>query len=133
MRNPYIVDYQKDSLYSRWGYLKGFWVCLLKYKKMGLAKSFIREGSIEPRLYQETILETAVNKNTLVVLPTGLGKTYIAALVAAKRLELNMVGGKILFLAPTKPLVEQHATTWKDIFSFPKGEFKAFPGLLNPH
>ena len=30
-----------------------------------------------PRLYQETILATAVNKNTLVVLPTGLGKTNI--------------------------------------------------------
>lgn len=99
---------------------------------MALAKSFIKEGSIEPRLYQETILDTAVNKNTLVVLPTGLGKTVIAALVAAKRLELNMVEGKILFLAPTKPLVEQHAGSWKDIFIFPSGEFKVFTGLVNP-
>ncbi|HIK03025.1 TPA: DEAD/DEAH box helicase family protein [archaeon] len=99
---------------------------------MAFAKSFIKEGSIEPRLYQETILDTAVNKNTLVVLPTGLGKTVIAALVAAKRLELNMVEGKILFLAPTKPLVEQHAGSWKDIFKFPKEEFKVFTGLVNP-
>ncbi len=99
---------------------------------MALAKSFIKQGSIEPRLYQETILDTAVNKNTLVVLPTGLGKTVIAALVAAKRLELNMVEGKILFLAPTKPLVEQHAGSWKDIFSFPSEEFKIFTGLVNP-
>ena len=99
---------------------------------MALAKSFIKEGSIEPRLYQETILGTAVKKNTLVVLPTGLGKTVIAALVAAKRLELNMVEGKVLFLAPTKPLVEQHTSSWKNIFDFPKEEFKAFTGLVNP-
>ncbi len=100
---------------------------------MALAKSFIREGSIEPRLYQETILDTAVNKNTLVVLPTGLGKTFIAALVAAKRLEINLVDGKVVFLAPTKPLVEQHASSWKKIFKFPAEEFKVFTGLVNPH
>ncbi len=100
---------------------------------MALKKSLIKEGSIEPRLYQETILDTAVKKNTLVVLPTGLGKTFIAALVAAKRLEINLVDGKILFLAPTKPLVEQHATSWKKIFNFPQSEFKVFTGLVNPH
>jgi Fanconi anemia group M protein len=40
----------------------------------------------EPRLYQQTILATAVKKNTLVVLPTGLGKTNIAVLLASNRL-----------------------------------------------
>ncbi len=99
---------------------------------MALAKSLIKTGSIESRLYQEAILNTAVNKNTLVVLPTGLGKTFIAALVAAKRLELNLVDGKILFLAPTKPLVEQHASSWKKIFTFPPEEFRVFTGLVNP-
>ncbi|HIJ98930.1 TPA: DEAD/DEAH box helicase family protein [archaeon] len=99
---------------------------------MALAKSLIKSGSIEPRLYQEAILNTAVNKNTLVVLPTGLGKTFIAALVAAKRLELNLVDGKVLFLAPTKPLVEQHSGSWKKVFNFPPEEFKVFTGLVNP-
>ena len=99
---------------------------------MALAKALIKKGSVEPRLYQETILGTAVNKNTLVVLPTGLGKTYIAALVAAKRLETNLAFGKILFLAPTKPLVEQHSSSWKKIFRFPAEEFKVFTGLVNP-
>jgi len=49
----------------------------------------------------------ALTGNTLCVIPTGLGKTSIAALVAAERLSKNMKG-KILFLAPTKPLVSQH-------------------------
>jgi Fanconi anemia group M protein len=38
--------------------------------------------------------------------PTGLGKTVIALMVLLARLDK----GKVLFLAPTKPLVEQHAT-----------------------
>ena len=38
---------------------------------------------ITPRLYQETILATCCEKNTLVVLPTGMGKTLIAMLLAA--------------------------------------------------
>jgi Fanconi anemia group M protein len=42
----------------------------------------------------------------MIVLPTGLGKTIVALLVIAKRLEND---GRVLFLAPTKPLVEQHA------------------------
>lgn len=62
---------------------------------------------IESRLYQERILATAVKGNTLVVLPTGLGKTAIAVLLAAQRLSK----GRIILLAPTKPLVQQHAKT----------------------
>ena len=60
---------------------------------------------VRPRLYQEKILATAAKNNTLVVLPTGLGKTLIAVMLGL----LRDKRGKILFLAPTKPLVEQHA------------------------
>jgi Fanconi anemia group M protein len=42
----------------------------------------------------------------MVILPTGLGKTAVALLVAASRLYNE--GGRVLMLAPTKPLVEQH-------------------------
>ena len=61
-----------------------------------LAKGF------QPRLYQETILATAASKNTLVVLPTGMGKTAIAFMLAAQRLQHYPLS-KILILAPTKP------------------------------
>ncbi len=63
--------------------------------------------SLEERNYQVAIAGTASTTSTLVVLPTGLGKTIIAALVVAETLRTKK--GKILFLAPTKPLVEQHA------------------------
>ena len=63
------------------------------------------EIRFKPRLYQETILSSCISKNTLIVLPTGLGKTKLAILVAVSR--LNTFQGKILFLTPTKPLAGQ--------------------------
>ncbi len=58
------------------------------------------------RDYQVSIATACLEANTLVVLPTGLGKTVIAALVVAER--LLVPPGRILFLAPTRPLVLQH-------------------------
>ena len=65
---------------------------------------------IKPRKYQEEIAKKACQKNTLVILPTGLGKTLIAVLVALE--VLNKKQGKILWLAPTRPLVMQHYKYW---------------------
>lgn len=62
-----------------------------------------------PREYQQKIFETAAKKNTLVVLPTGLGKTLVALLLAKERMN-KFPDQKIVFLAPTRPLVEQHFT-----------------------
>jgi len=63
--------------------------------------------SLEERHYQLSIADSANKRSTLVVLPTGMGKTIIAVLVVAETLRTKR--GKILFMAPTKPLVEQHA------------------------
>ena len=63
--------------------------------------------SLEERHYQQAIADSANKRSTLVVLPTGLGKTIIAVLVVAETLRTRR--GKILFMAPTKPLVEQHS------------------------
>lgn len=67
----------------------------------------IKPGSVEHRDYQANISASATKESTLVVLPTGLGKTVIALIVIAETLKRGT--GKILFMAPTKPLVEQHA------------------------
>ena len=63
--------------------------------------------NIQPREYQQKIFETAKHHNTLVVLPTGLGKTLISLLLTIDCLK-SFPLKKILFLAPTKPLIEQH-------------------------
>jgi Fanconi anemia group M protein len=67
---------------------------------------------LNPRDYQKAIFDTAKDNNTLVVLPTGLGKTLIALMLAIERKQ-KFPTSKILFLAPTKPLVEQHFETFK--------------------
>ncbi|MCX6708303.1 MAG: DEAD/DEAH box helicase [Candidatus Woesearchaeota archaeon] len=84
-----------------------------------------------PRLYQETIFATAVMKNTLAVLPTGMGKTGIAVLLTAQRLK-QYPQSKILILAPTKPLAEQHLTTFKKILELPEDKFALFTGEVAP-
>ncbi|MBW2998536.1 DEAD/DEAH box helicase, partial [Candidatus Woesearchaeota archaeon] len=69
--------------------------------------------NLKPRLYQETILATCSQKNTLVVLPTGMGKSIVFIMLAAQRLQ-NYPNSKILVLAPTKPLCEQHYNSFKN-------------------
>ena len=71
-----------------------------------ISHPLIRPESIESREYQLSIAMKALDANTMVILPTGLGKTAVALLVAASRLYNE--GGRVLMLAPTKPLVEQH-------------------------
>jgi ERCC4-related helicase len=65
------------------------------------------DGVIEDRDYQRRFVEKALEANTLAVLPTALGKTVIAELVAAELLHRHP-GCRILFMAPTKPLALQH-------------------------
>jgi ERCC4-related helicase len=71
---------------------------------------------MESREYQSHISEVASKANTLVVLPTGLGKTVIAILVAEKRL-LERGDGKVVVLAPTRPLVVQHHAAFSNHFT----------------
>src|SRR2546427_6956797 len=75
----------------------------------------LQQGGIEAREYQRAIAKSALAANTLVVLPTGLGKTIVALLVAAERLSAYPQS-KILILAPTRPLVLQHAQFFKEHF-----------------
>lgn len=83
----------------------------------------------QPRLYQQTILNTAIKHNTLVVLPTGLGKTLIALLLA-RYIKTKNPESKIVFLSPTKPLTEQHYETFKSLFK--EEEMVVFTGTTPP-
>lgn len=73
-----------------------------------LEHPLVRENAIEEREFQKSIAEEAAQRSSLVVLPTGLGKTIIACLVIAKKLQR---GGRALIVAPTRPLVNQHANS----------------------
>jgi len=84
-----------------------------------------------PRLYQETIFNSCTEKNTLVVLPTGLGKTAIALMLTAHRLKL-FPDSRVLFLAPTKPLVEQHFKTFKKHLNIDENLLSILTGSIQP-
>jgi len=88
--------------------------------------------SMQARDYQINILKTSQEKNTLIVLPTGLGKTPIAIMLAAIRLE-KYPDSKILICAPTRPLVEQHEKTFKKFFDLPKNNILVVTGKIPPH
>ncbi len=85
----------------------------------------------KPRLYQETIFATAANYNTLVVLPTGMGKTSVALMLAAQRLK-QYPDSKILILAPTKPLVEQIMQVFKAKTNLDDSKIAMFTGSIKP-
>lgn len=78
---------------------------------------YIRKDLLQPRLYQELIYAKCKERNCLIVLPTGLGKTIIAMMIADYR--LDKYGGKVLMLAPTKPLVLQHAEPLESFLPYP--------------
>lgn len=88
-------------------------------------------SNFTPRPYQAVIFSTATQKNTLVVLPTGLGKTAIALLLAARR-SLIYPKSKIVFLAPTKPLVEQQLDVFKKHLLIEDSSFALFTGAVSP-
>ena len=101
-------------------------------KKMDFVKhKLIRDSVIESRSYQANILATALQKNTLCVLPTGLGKTPIAVLLAARRLE-EYPNSKILILAPTRPLVNQHYSFFLRAMNIDKDSLSVVTGMVKP-
>ncbi|KAI9366228.1 P-loop containing nucleoside triphosphate hydrolase protein [Pilaira anomala] len=69
-------------------------------------RTWIYPANYSIRQYQLNIVQKALFYNTLVVLPTGLGKTFIAAVVMYNYWRW-FPNGKIIFMAPTKPLVSQ--------------------------
>jgi ERCC4-related helicase len=68
--------------------------------------------NITPRAYQEEIFSVCKDKNCLVILPTGMGKTLIALMLTIERM-LKFPDHKVLILAPTRPLAEQHFEYFK--------------------
>jgi ERCC4-related helicase/ERCC4-type nuclease len=92
-----------------------------------LKHPLLREKAVERRMFQLELASTALQRSTLVVLPTGLGKTVIALIVLLARLDR----GKVLFLAPTRPLVEQHASFLENVLK-DSSIVVSFTGEISP-
>ncbi|MBD3252583.1 DEAD/DEAH box helicase, partial [Candidatus Pacearchaeota archaeon] len=86
--------------------------------------------TIKPRKYQQEIYETCKEKNCLVVLPTGIGKTLIALMLTIHR-QKKHPGTKTLFLAPTRPLAEQHQSYFQKHLPELFAEMSLFTGKIS--
>jgi ERCC4-related helicase/ERCC4-type nuclease len=89
------------------------------------------DGVLEDRRYQRRLADAALEGHTLVCLPTGLGKTTVSLLVTAERLAGEVIN-KSLLLAPTKPLVTQHAEFYRAALEIPDDEIVVYTGETRP-
>ena len=85
----------------------------------------LNDAPIEDRAYQSNISEACLKQSTMVILPTGMGKTVIALRVILGRLNV----GPILLMAPTKPLAQQHAEFLEEHLS---SQVTLFTGAIPP-
>ena len=91
----------------------------------------IKNNSIESRLYQNIIFNSSKNKNSLIVLPTSLGKTVISALICAEIL-YNYKQSRILIMAPTRPLVLQHLLSFSSFLKVLDDQKILVTGKISP-
>jgi len=91
----------------------------------------IKPETIEERDYQINVLNTAIKMNTLCVLPTGLGKTTLAVLLSAYRLE-KFPDKKIMIMSPTRPLCAQHQEYFRKTLDIDKKDIILITGMIIP-
>lgn len=99
-----------------------------RWGQLGDAFRLINLEGLEFREYQLNIIRSILlNGNTLVVLPTGLGKTFIGIALAAKAVSQ---GKRAMMLAPTKPLAEQHYNVITKMLKIPSGDVLLLTGSI---
>ncbi|KAI1277084.1 hypothetical protein F5Y07DRAFT_364034 [Xylaria sp. FL0933] len=95
-------------------------------------KTWIYPTNLGPtRDYQFSIVKNGLFNNTLVALPTGLGKTFIAATVMLNYFRW-MKTAKLVFVAPTKPLVSQQVDACFHIAGIPRSQTTLLTGEVTP-
>jgi ATP-dependent DNA helicase MPH1 len=83
------------------------------------------------RDYQYSIVKNGLFNNLLVALPTGLGKTFIAATIMFNFYRWTK-NAQIIFVAPTKPLVAQQVTACYGIVGIPRSDTTMLTGEQAP-
>ncbi|KAI1112491.1 hypothetical protein F5Y14DRAFT_421848 [Nemania sp. NC0429] len=95
-------------------------------------KTWVYPTNLGPtRDYQFSIVKNGLFNNTLVALPTGLGKTFIAATVMLNYYRW-MKTAKLIFVAPTKPLVSQQVEACFHIAGIPRSQTTLLTGEVSP-
>lgn len=95
-------------------------------------KTWVYPTNLGPvRDYQFSIVKDGLFNNTLVALPTGLGKTFIAATVMLNYYRWTR-DAKIVFVAPTKPLASQQVEACLNVAGIPRSQATLLTGEVSP-
>lgn len=94
-------------------------------------RTWIYPTNYPVRGYQLNIVQKAMFSNTLVALPTGLGKTFIAAVVMYNYWRW-FPNSFIIFVAPTRPLVTQQIEACFQICGLPQEDTCDVSGTTLP-
>ena len=103
-------------------------ICSMVNKEF-IEHPLIKKKAIQKRLYQELLTARAMDSSSLIVAPTGLGKTIIAILLIAYTYKPNK---SIIFLAPTKPLVNQHKKSLEKVLNIDSDNLIVLNGQISP-
>ena len=90
---------------------------------------YVVKNAVEKRLYQELLTAEAITQSTLVVAPTGLGKTIVAVLLIAYTYNPSK---SIILLAPTKPLIAQHKKSLDKLLTIDQDNIILLTGETTP-
>lgn len=83
--------------------------------------TFIYPSNLDIRDYQYDIIHKSFYKNLLCAIPTGMGKTFIASTVMLNYYRW-FKEGKIIFMAPTRPLIAQQIQACLGVTDIPSGD-----------
>ena len=109
---------------------------LLCHATLGLEVSaiinhpYLASKKIEARAFQLKALISILNSSTLLVLPTGTGKTPIEFMAIADKLAENPTK-KALLIAPTNPLLSQHFKDAENILDLPPDSIIMINGSIH--
>ena len=90
---------------------------------------FLKDG-VSARAYQMMALRNALATSTLMIMPTGFGKTAVEWMAMAEALRLN--NGKILLIAPTTGLVEQQQRMAREMLNVDPESIQTYTGEITP-
>tara|TARA_Y100000768_G_scaffold267786_1_gene204622 strand:- start:4171 stop:5886 length:1716 start_codon:yes stop_codon:yes gene_type:complete len=75
----------------------------------------LSEGLVEARAYQLEAVDEALTSSMLLVMPTAAGKTAVIWMTIANK--LSEENGRVILIAPTVGLVDQHLRSIRDVLS----------------
>ena len=90
---------------------------------------FLKDG-VEARAYQMRALRSALSSSTLMVMPTGFGKTAVEWMAMAEALRLQR--GKVLLIAPTTGLVDQQRRMATEMLDIEAESIITYTGEIQP-